>query len=408
MSLDGTTTPAPSAKPPEVSVADLLRDQIQSGEYQPGDWLPAERRLAESLQVDRRTVRLAINRLVKSGLVTREPHCRPVVAPAVESPVEVVPKPPSAALSSAASSFIALLMWRGGSLERTLAAQQRIFWGMDQALAEAGYHAVFVDVGALSSEEEIAAREAERLHYVLQQGFGGAVFYPYAYRSNQALIESVRHEIPLVAIDRRSAFVETDFVGIQNHRAVYDTVMHLAERGHRRIAYVTKHEQVTAVQDRIQGYLDAIQDAGLDEIILPIPLRDREQAWTVVDTVFQLPKGVRPTAAAVFNDYSAVDLALRLGNLGLSVPNDVAITGFDSIVPALPNGIGLTSPAQPYEEIGRKAAELILRRRKDLTAPIQSVELPAPLIVRESSRYCGQPPPEPPLRDRTESRSDSP
>ncbi len=381
-----TTTLTSSAKPPEASVADLLRDQILSGKYQPGDWLPTERRLAESLRVDRRIVRLAINRLVKSGLVTRQPHCRPVVAALAEqSPAEDAPM-----LPKAASSFIALLMWRGGRLERTLAAQQRIFWGMDQALAEAGYHAVFVDIGALGPEEQNAACEAERLRYVLRQGFGGAVFYPYAYRSNQAIIEAVRREIPLVTIDRRSAFVETDFIGIQNRRAVYDTVMHLAGLGHRRIAYVTKHEQVTAVQDRTQGYLDAVRDAGLDEIILPIPLRDQEQVWTVADTVFQLPKGVRPTAAAVFNDYSAVDLMMRLETLGLSVPSDVAITGFDSIVPALPNGVGLTSPAQPYEEIGRKAAELILRRCKDLTAPIQSVELPAPLMIRESSQYHGQ------------------
>ena len=280
-------------------------------------------------------------------------------------------------------------MWRGGNLERTLAAQQRIFWGLDQALAAAGYHAVFVDIGALSSEEQNAAHEAERLRYILQHGFGGAVFYPYAYRSNQALIEAVRREIPLVAIDRRSAAAETDFVGIQNRQGMYDTVRHLIEQGHRRIAYVTKNEQVPAVQDRIQGYLDAIHEANLDEILLSIPTRILAQAWTVVDTVFRLPPGERPTAAAVFNDYSAVDLALRLENLGLSVPEDVAITGFDDIVPVLPNGVGLTTAAQPYEEIGRKAAELILRRRKDLTAPIQSAELPAPLIIRESSRYRG-------------------
>lgn len=385
MTTPASSALASSAKHPEVSVADLLRDQIWSGEYKAGDWLPAERRLAESLQVDRRIVRLAINRLVKSGLVTREPHCRPVVAALEEqSPAKVISMPPSAA-----SSFIALLMWRGGNLERTLAAQQRIFWGLDQALAAAGYHAVFVDIGALSSEEQNAAHEAERLRYILQHGFGGAVFYPYAYRSNQALIEAVRREIPLVAIDRRSAAAETDFVGIQNRQGMYDTVRHLIEQGHRRIAYVTKNEQVPSVQDRIQGYLDAIHEANLDEILLSIPTRILAQAWTVVDTVFRLPPGERPTAAAVFNDYSAVDLALRLENLGLSVPEDVAITGFDDIVPVLPNGVGLTTAAQPYEEIGRKAAELILRRRKDLTAPIQSAELPAPLIIRESSRYRG-------------------
>lgn len=392
-----TTSVTPSAKNPENAVTEALRGQIESGNFKPGDWLPAERTLAEDLGVDRHAVRMAISRLVESGLVIRRPHCRPIVAGLNDDAERTAGTSRTAGTFGknvqappAASSFIALLMWRGGNLERTLAAQQRIFWGMDQALAEAGYHGVFVDVGALSTEAEIAVREAERLRYILQQGFGGAVFYPYAFRSNQTLIEAVRQEIPLVTIDRRSAAADTDFVGIQNRQAMYDTVRHLIEQGHRRIAYVTKNELIPSVQDRIQGYLDAIHEANLDEILLSIPTRLLAQEWTVVDTIFRLPPGKRPTAAAVFNDYSAVDLALRLEKLGLSVPGDVAITGFDDIVPLLPNGAGLTTSAQPYEEIGKKAAELILRRLKDVSAPAMTLTLPVPLIVRDSSRYCGQ------------------
>lgn len=381
MSPEETT----NLKHPEIFVTDLLRDQIQSGEYKAGEWLPAERRLAESLQVDRRTVRLAINRLVKSGLVTREPHCRPVVA---SSEKEAAAAPASAL--SAASSFVALLMWRGGTqLERTLTSQQRLFWGMNQALAEAGHHAVFLDLGVVGSEEENAAREAELLRYVLKQGFGGVVFYPYAYSKNEELVEEVRRTIPFVAIDRRCA-VQTDFVGVENHQAMYDTVMHLVALGHRRIAYVTKNEQIVAVQERIQGYLDAMRDADLDDMVLLIPVRSREKRWKGIEAVFRLPPAERPTAAAVFNDHSAVHLARRLETLGLSVPEDVAVTGFDDIIPALPNGVGLTTVAQPYEEIGRKSVELILRRRSDLSAPVISANLPATLIVRESSQYHGQ------------------
>ncbi len=390
-----TTIVTPSAKNPENAVAEVLRGQIVSGNFKAGDWLPSERRLAEDLGVDRHAVRMAISRLVESGLVIRRPHCRPIIAGGDAGTLKDAGTSRAAQTLPAASSFIALLMWRGGNWERTLAAQQRIFWGMDQALAAAGYHGVFVDVGALSNESEIAAREAERLHYILQQGFGGAVFYPYAFRSNQALIEEVRRQIPLVAIDRRSAAADTDFVSVQNREAMYAAVRHLIAQGHRRIAYVTKNEPVPSVQDRIQGYLDAIHEADLDEILLSIPTRILAQAWTVVDTIFRLPAGERPTAAAVFNDYSAVDLTLRLEALGLSVPEDVALTGFDDIVPLLPNGTGLTTAAQPYEEIGRQAAELILRRLKDRKAPAMTITLPAPLLVRESSRCCGQDAPEP-------------
>lgn len=120
------------------------------------------------------------------------------------------------------------------------------------------------------------------------------------------------------------------------------------------------------------------------------PGQESEQKWAVIETIFRLPEAERPTAAAVFNDHFAFHLAERLGLLGLSVPGDVALTGFDDIVPALPGGVGLTTVAQPYEEIGRKAAELILRRMADPNAPMVSAGLTAPLIVRESSQYHGQ------------------
>ena len=364
---------------------DLLRDQIQSGEYKAGDLLPAERRLAERLQVDRRTVRLAITRLVKSGLVTREPHCRPVVAS-----VEQEAAAPASAVS-AVSSFVALLMWHGGSqFERTQTSQQRIFWGMNQALAESGRHAVFMDLGdKVGTEPENAAREAEQMRYAVRHGFGGVVFYPYAYQSNRALIEEVRQAIPLVAIDRRGG-AETDFVGVDNYGAMYDTVRHLIDQGHSRIAYVTKCEQIAAVQDRTRGYLDAMRDADLNDTVLPISIRDSEQKWAVIETVFRLPQAERPTAAAVFNDHSAFHLAERLELLGLSVPGDVALTGFDDIVPTLPSGSGLTTAVQPYEEIGRKAVELLLRRMANPNASMISASLTAPLIVRDSSQYHSQ------------------
>jgi DNA-binding LacI/PurR family transcriptional regulator len=371
------------AKHPKNTVAGMLRDHIQSGEYKAGDWLPTERALAEDLGVDRRVVRMAIEQLVRDGLVVRRPHCRPIVGPVEELPMA---EPPRKNESYAAkSNLIALLMWHGGHFESGVTSQQRIFWGMSQALTKAGYHAVFIDVGEINAEAENAIREAQQLRDLLKRGFGGAVFYPYAYRSNQELVEEIRRAIPLVTIDRRIEGVDTDFVGVNNHQAMYDTVMHLVNQGHRRIAYITKNEQIRAVQDRIQGYMDAVRVANLDEMILSIPSRDQEQVWTSVDTMFRLPKDERPTAVAAFNDYAAVDMVNRLKTMGLSVPGDVAVTGFDDIVPLLPTGVGLTTMAQPYEEIGKVAVEVLLRRQKERSAPTQTVELPARLMVRESS-----------------------
>ena len=376
------------------SVANTLRDQILAGQYKAGDWLPTERALAEELGVDRRVVRMAINQLVGSGYAIREPHCRPIVA-AVETeatllaPLDAMGNDTATthALPHSPSNFIALLMCHGSELfERAFNSQHRIFWGMNQVLAEAGQHTVFLDIKVVASEEENAIREAEQLRYILKHGFGGVVFYPYAYRSNRELVEEVAAAIPLVTIDRQIDFARTDFVGADNYHAMYDAVRHLIDQGHRRIAYVTKNESIRPVQERIQGYMAAMHDADLVELVLPMPSYNNEQEWIAFDAVFRLPASKRPTAAAVFNDYAAMDSMRRLETLGLSVPGDVAVTGFDDIASTLPNGVGLTTVAQPYEGIGRKAAELILERSKDLTAPTRTVELPAQLIVRESSK----------------------
>lgn len=386
---------------PRVSerVAGVLRDRIQSGLYQAGDPLPPERTLAADLGVHRRSIRMAIDQLAQDGFVSRLPNCRPTVGP---KEAEITAPDPAAddslTLKSrksspriSASNLIALIMWHGGGpLEHAGSSQQRIFWGMNQALMRLGYHAVFLDIGGerIGEEEEIAAREARHLHYIQEKGFGGALFYPYAYRSNSELVRDVSRSIPLVLLDRKMTGVEVDFVGIQNRDAMYEATQHLIAQGHRRIAHLTHYEPILSVQERIQGYLDAMRntdEAAMTEMVITLPPYRDHRCWTMVDAVFRLPQEQRPTAVVCVNDYTAVGLAEHLAQIGLSVPGDVAITGFDNIVPTLPNGIGLTTVAQPYEQIGTTAVELLLRRSQDQRAAIQSLELSVSLIVRSSS-----------------------
>ena len=369
-------------------VADILSERIRSGVYSDGDLLPTERALAADLGVHRRSVRTAIDHLVREGLVSRRPNCRPTVGRSSSKTSGSGSHQPSLRIST--SNLIALIMWHGGGpLEHAGTSQQRTFWGMNHSLMNLGYHAVFLDLGErVGSEEENAAREAEHLRYIRDQGFGGALFYPYAYRHNSGLVREVGRSVPLVLLDRKIAGVDVDFVGIENHGASSEITKHLVAQGHRRIAHVTRYEPIQPVWDRVQGYLDAMRGvdaAGMTEMILTVPPYTGDRAWTAVDAVFRLPEEQRPTAAVCLNDYMAVSLADRLEHLGLSIPMDVAIAGFDNIVPALPNGTGLTTAAQPFEEIGATAVGLLMRRLKDHHSPPMSVELPARLIVRASS-----------------------
>ena len=79
MTLRKPRTTARSSEPLTNTVVNTLRDQIQSGYYKAGDWLPTERTLSEELGVDRRVIRTAVNQLVRTGLAIRRPHCRPIV-----------------------------------------------------------------------------------------------------------------------------------------------------------------------------------------------------------------------------------------------------------------------------------------------------------------------------------------
>lgn len=378
----GASTPATA---PE-RVADALYERIRSGVYRPGELLPSERTLASDLGAHRRSVRMAIDQLVEAGLVVQRPHCRPSVATPQDS-FQSVASGTSAGIAS--SNFIALIMWHGGGpLEHAGTSQQRIFWGMNQVLQNHGYHAVFLNLGELGTNEENAENEAKLLAYVRDQEFGGALFYPYAYDRNHELIREVNRKVPIVLLDRNTIGPEIDYVGVQNLAAMKEVTNHLIAQGHRRIAYLTRNERINPVVDRAQGYSDAMwaaSSADMTEMILTVSSFDDERDWVVVDAVFALPPDQRPTAAVCLTDYLAVHLCERLSLLGLTIPGDVAVTGFDNLVPSLPNGVGLTSAAQPFEAIGERAADLLIRRMNYETAPPVSEELPVELIVRESS-----------------------
>ncbi len=378
----------------DAAVATLQED-IRAGRYSGGERLPSERELSEKMGVHRRVIRSAIARLIQEGFVSRRPYCSPVVqaSPSQSPQQSSQQRSANRTPNSAASRFVALIIWHGGPLERGRTVQQRIFWGMNQALEQAGYHAVFLSLGnQVGTEQENAVREAAHLRYILDQGFGGTIFYPYAYRSNRELIQQVSQRLPLCLIDRMLPGVQADFVGTENYQGMFDATAHLIRQGHRRIAYLTKSEPINPVQDRLLGYQQALNAAfhtDREELVLLAPSFNGDE-WPLFDTVFRLPDGERPTAAIGFNDYEAERTMRRLQQLDLKVPHDVALVGFDDIVRMLPNGIGLTSVAQPFEDVGRTAAELFLRRIENPASAPVHIALPNHLVIRDSSPFFSE------------------
>jgi len=373
----------PSQKPrvrqPQATI-DILRERIRTGRYIVGQKLPTQRELTEDLHVHRRIVRAALNQLEKEGLLRLRRNSPPIIQSA----------PPKnynkAELALPTSNLVALVIDHGGPEEREGSAEQRIHWGLSQALGRAGYHVVFLNM-ATSEPAHGPDVDAMNLEYVLDHGFGGVVFFSYSGDGNRDIIREVSRQMPLVLIDRLPRGVDVDYVGMQNFQAMYDAAKHLIARGHRRIAFAKTSDDVSSIEAREQGYLQALRDHQ-GEILEEFVITNQKywKIWPLFDAVFSLPAAKRPTAIICVNDFEAVRVTERLAFHKLTVPDDISIIGCDNVVEKLPGGVGLTSLAQPFVEIGKEAARLFLRRINNPDSLPLLVEAPVQLIERESTK----------------------
>ncbi len=165
-------------------------------------------------------------------------------------------------------------------------------------------------------------------------------------------------------------------------------VTHLLETGHRRIAVVGGPHSIGQVADRLAGARRAIERAGAGELhVVETAALDVGEGRRAGERLAGLPAARRPTAAFCANDLLALGLLQRMVRLGLRVPEDLAIVGYDDIEFAEAAAVPLTSVAQPRHLLGRTAAELLLAEARSPGAHRHEQVVFAPeLVVRASTR----------------------
>jgi len=193
-------------------------------------------------------------------------------------------------------------------------------------------------------------------------------------------LESVaRWGIPLVCTNREVAGLPLCTIGIDSAIGMVQAVEHLAGLGHRHIGYLAGPPS---------SWSDGERRAGLDEAARTHGVRASiEVAGATSDDGHRvLPELLRRNVTAVlaFNDLVALGALARLRELGLSVPADVSVVGFDDIPVAAFLGPPLTTVAVAKAELGRRASEM-LRRLTAGDADQQQERLPSTLVVRGST-----------------------
>ena len=371
-------------------VTETLTERIRQGVYALGARLPAERDLAVEFSLDRSVVRLALSELNRAGLIVREPGCRPRVS--TPEGGRIAGRPPRKQEPGTRKAIAVILPQHEadhGSRE-IIRGIHHVLWSQ-----EVPYRPFIFDTNLRTASQEILEQEA--CAAITQEGFAGAIVWPTLQGGSLDLWRSVQAQgHPVVFVDRYSDALPCDFAGIDNYEAAKEAVEYLLGLGHARIAHLTLASEASSIRERAAGYQAALSSAGLPPSAAAVHALVPDGSLTqCLDDFFTRLLGAEqpPTAVFAVNDQIAHLLIARLEAYGWRVPENLSVMGFDdddmySARPAL-----LTTMRQPFERIGQRAAELLLRRLAHTAPPqtFQHILLSTRLVERSTCRSLEKP-----------------
>lgn len=249
------------------------------------------------------------------------------------------------------------------------------------AMQEIAWQAGFMTLVAASGHREDVERRETGL--MVQRRVAGLVVVPIG-SQNDHFAAAQAAGVPVVAIDRPIANVETDTVTVDNLEASQGATRHLIEHGHREIVCVADDERIYTKNQRVLGYSKAMREAKLPVrvcIVGPVTGAVTDQLPLFLES---RPK---PTAIFAASNHVGIDVLRFLQHASILIPKDIAFICFDDFSAATLVSPTITVVQQPVAEIGRHGAEMMLKRLKDSDSkPPSQVMLSTRLVIRKS---CG-------------------
>ena len=172
--------------------------------------------------------------------------------------------------------------------------------------------------------------------------------------------ERLHGSIPVVYVDRAPQNTDRSYVVIDNVRGGFIATRHLIEAGYRKIGFIGAVEQSLPIDERLKGFRMAMERYGLpiDERFIRIGHFNQETGVNFIEGMIK--EGDYPQAVFAENDIVALGVIHGVREMGLSVPGDVAVVGFDDISIASLHYIKLTTVVQPKYEMGKAAVKFLL------------------------------------------------
>lgn len=250
--------------------------------------------------------------------------------------------------------------------------------GVNRAARAAGYDLlIYASVGGDGSNEH----NWEQQQIALLNGSvtdGLIIVTPHA--------SSYRTTYPLVAVDPHNQHADFASIISTNYRGVEAAMQYLFSLGHRRIGYIGGRPDLQSTMRRLEAYRDCLLSAGIeyDGSIVISGNYERSVAYSAALALLEHAPDV--TAIMSANDEMAFGVYDAARELGLRIPDDLSVVGFDNVIDAGLVDPPLTSVDQSIEEMGTLAAEIVIK----LIAGEQPAQLvhkvPTRLVIRQSCR----------------------
>ena len=229
-----------------------------------------------------------------------------------------------------------------------------------------------------------ADKQAAYLRLLMEKRIDGLVLVASGADDEQALM--LRQEaVPIVQLERALPGLEADVVYAGQEEGAWQATRHLIGLGHRAIACVSGPPDLPRARERVAGYLRAMAEAGL-EVLAGRVVHDAFTSaggHAAFSRVLDQPHP--PSAVFVTSDLMALGGLCAAGRLGLRIPAELSVIGYDDI-----EGAGYTSPplttvAPPKRDMARLAIELLIERIRGSATPLRQDALGSTLVVRAST-----------------------
>ncbi|NLO83584.1 MAG: GntR family transcriptional regulator [Clostridiales bacterium] len=353
-----------------LQVVEYIKNEILHNRLQPGDKLPTELELSKMFGVSRITSKRALDELAKANMIYRKKGQGSFVLPIKKGRIEEsVPK------------VIAIVLPTDGTAGRRV---EYVRGAMDY-LDGKGYYL------SVHTTYDDPAKEREYLVQLPQDGIKGIILYPSARANFDTLLTLYIKQYPIVLIDQKYESLPLSAVVSDNFDGAFQAVSHLIKLGHRRIAYVAlvRLEDVSSVRERFLGYCKALRqhDIPFDRDVIRLPLSKYTQGDTKNKLKDVLSDLLNKGTTAIFaeHDYLAIMIAKELSNMGVSIPQDVSLVGFDNIEMLEHLEFQLTTIDQDFYQIGKTAAQLVLECIENGVYKSKEVVVPVKLIERDTT-----------------------